>query len=250
MKRKIEISVIIPCYNEENNLKKGVLKEVADYLKKQKFSWEVIISDDGSTDQSKKLVEEFVKKTTGFRLLKNPHGGKPFAIRSGVEKAEGEICLFTDMDQSTPISEMDKLLPFFNQGFDIVIGSRGKERRKFPWYRKILSWGFRNLRRLFLLGEIADTQCGFKSFKTDAGRNIFKRMTVFQKKGKGWRVGAWDVEFLFVAKKLGYKIKEIPVIWVDKDVARGKKKNFLRESKEMFLEILRVKINDLKGKYD
>jgi len=246
MKTKNKISIIIPCYNEENNLKKGVLREVSDYLKKQKFSWEVIISDDGSTDQSKKLVEEFIKKETRFRFIKNPHGGKPFAIRSGVEKAKGEICLFTDMDQSTPILETDKLLPFFEQGFDIVIGSRGKERKKFPWYRKILSWGFRNLR----LREIADTQCGFKSFRTEAGKNIFERMTVFQKKGKGWRVGAWDVEFLFVAKKLGYKIKEVPVTWIDKDIAKGKKKNFLRESKEMLLEIMRVKINDLRGKYN
>ncbi len=244
------LSVIIPMFNEVGNLKKGVLEEVYKFLKNQKFSWEVIISDDGSTDESRELIKEFIKKTEGFRLLENPHGGKPFAIRAGVEKAKGEICLFTDMDQSAPISELEKLLPLFSEGFDVVIGSRGKERKEFPWYRKVLSWGFRNLRRVILLRDLIDTQCGFKSFRTDVGRNIFAKMTIFQKRGKGWRVGAWDVEFLFLAEKLGYKIKEVPVIWVDKDIARGKKKNFLKESKEMFFEILRVKINDWKGVYE
>jgi len=244
------LSIIIPMFNEVGNLKKGVLEEVYKFLKNQKFSWEVIISDDGSTDESRELIKEFIKKTEGFRLLENPHGGKPFAIRAGVEKAEGEICLFTDMDQSAPISELEKLLPFFSEGFDVVIGSRGKERKEFPWYRKVLSWGFRNLRRVILLRDLIDTQCGFKSFRTDVGRNIFAKMTIFQKRGKGWRVGAWDVEFLFVAEKQGYKIREVPVLWEDKDIALGKERNFLKESKEMFFEILRVKINDWRGKYD
>lgn len=244
------LSVIIPMFNEVENLKKGVLEEVYRFLKNQKFSWEVIISDDGSTDESRELIKEFIKETEGFRLRENPHGGKPFAIRAGIEKAKGEICLFTDMDQSAPISELEKLLPLFSEDFDVVIGSRGKERKEFPWHRQVLSWGFRNLRRAILLRDLIDTQCGFKSFRTEVGRDIFAKMTIFQKRGKGWRVGAWDVEFLFVAEKMGYKIKEVPVIWVDKDIARGKKKNFLKESKEMFFEVLRVKINDWKGKYD
>jgi len=247
---KIYLSVVIPMYNEKENLKRGVLGEIKDYLEKQKFSWEVIISDDGSTDESREMVRNFVQKFPNFKLLENPHGGKPFAIRSGAEKASGEICVFTDMDQSTPISEIEKILPFFKADFDIVIGSRGTVRKDFPWYRRLMSWGFRSLRRFLLLRDLVDTQCGFKAFKTSVGKRIFGRMTIFQRRSKGWKVGAWDVEFLFVAQKLGFKIKEVPIVWVDKDVALGKQRNFVKESREMFSEILRVKLNDWKGKYD
>ncbi|MFZ5366015.1 MAG: glycosyltransferase [Patescibacteria group bacterium] len=246
------LSVIIPCYNEEDNLKRGVLLEVENFLTRQPYESEVIVSDDGSLDGSLELVEAFVKKHPRFRLLKNPHKGKPFAVFAGVIVAQGEITLFTDMDQSAPISEIDKLLPHFQQGFQVVIGSRGKERKRFSYYRKIISWGFRFARRLVFLRGIIDTQCGFKAFKTDAGKKIFEKMQIFKEKGKaaGWKVGAWDVEFLFVAEKLGYRTKEVPVSWEDKDIAAGKKRNFLKESKEMLFEILRVKLNDLKGKYD
>lgn len=246
------LSVIIPMFNEERNLKRGVLEEMDHYLKKQDYPSEVIVSDDGSTDKSLKIVEKYVKYHSRFKLLKNKHAGKPFAIKSGLMKTKGEIVLFTDMDQSAPISEVEKLLPWFNKGFDLVIGSRGKERKRFPWYRRILSWGFRFFRRMLLLRGIIDTQCGFKAFQRKAGRAIFRKMQIFKQTGeaKGWRVGAWDVEMLFVAGKLGYKIKEVPVAWEDRDVAGGKRKNFIKESKEMLLEILRVKVNDWRGKYD
>lgn len=245
------LSVIIPCYNEERNLKRGVLKEVDDFLKKQNYSSEVIISDDGSTDQSLKMVEKFISTHSRFRLLKNKHAGKPFALRSGLLKAKGEIIYFSDMDLSTPMSELKKLLPWFKKGFDVVIGSRGKARKRFPWYRKIISWGFRNFRRAILLREITDTQCGFKALDKKAALAIFEKMQIFKqtRKAKGWRVGAWDVEMLFVAEKLGFKTKEVLVSWEDKDVAGGEK-NFVKESKEMLLEILRVKTNDWQKKYD
>jgi len=246
------LSVIIPCYNEEKNLKRGVLEEIDHYLKKQGYLSEVLISDDGSTDDSLKIVEKFVKYHPRFKLLRNEHRGKPFAIKSGLAKSRGEVILFTDMDQSAPISEIEKLLPWFKKGFDLVIGSRGKERENFPWYRRTLSWGFRFLRRMILLRNIIDTQCGFKAFHREAGRAIFKKMQIFKQVGeaKGWRVGAWDVEMLFVAEKLGYKIKEVPIKWEDRDIAIGKQRSFVKESKEMLLEILRVKINDWRGEYD
>jgi len=101
--KKPLLSVVIPCYNEEANLERGVLNQVRDYLEKQSYSWEVIISDDGSADNSKNLVKKFVDKHPGFILLKNQHGGKPYAVWQGIKKARGEIVLFTDMDQSTPI---------------------------------------------------------------------------------------------------------------------------------------------------
>ena len=249
--KSIFLSVIIPCYNEEKNLKRGVLEEIDHYLKKQDYPSEVIVSDDGSTDASFKIVDKYVKYHSRFKLLKNKHAGKPFAIKSGLTKAKGEIVLFTDMDQSAPISEIKKLLPWLDKGFDLVIGSRGKERERFPWYRRILSWGFRFFRRVILLRNIIDTQCGFKAFGQKAGKEIFRKMQIFKQTGeaKGWRVGAWDVEMLFVAEKLGYKIKEVPVAWKDRDVARGKQRNFIKESKEMLGEILRVRLNDLLGHY-
>ena len=246
------LSVIIPCYNEEKNLRRKVLEEIEKYLKRQSYLSEVIVSDDGSTDNSLAMVKKFAKYHSRFKLVKNKHAGKPFALKAGLKKSQGEIVLLTDMDQSSPIEEVEKLLPWFKKDYDLVIGSRGKERKHFPWYRKVISWGFRSFRRLFLLREIVDTQCGFKALKRKAALAIFRQMEIFnqKKEAKGWRVGAWDVELLYLAEKKGYQIKEVPVVWEDRDVAGGKRKNFLKESKEMLLEILRVKINDWRGKYD
>lgn len=249
---KPKISVIIPCYNEEENLKRGVLDQVEKYLRKQDYPSEVIISDDESTDSSLKFLEKYIQYHPRFKLLKNEHAGKPFALRSGLMKTEGEIILFTDMDQSTSIDQLAKLLPFFEEKYDVVFGSRGLARKNFPLYRKLASVVFRSFRQIFLLRGVGDTQCGFKALNREAGKAIFKKMQIFKRKGKtkGWRVGAWDVEMLFVAEKLGYKIKEVPIDWEDRDVTGGKKKNFLKESKEMLFEVLRVKVNDWRGAYE
>lgn len=244
-----KLTVIIPCYNESENLKGGVLNEVSDYLSKKDFDWEVIVSDDQSTDESRELVKIFNSQNPKFKLLENHHGGKPFAIKAATEAAQGDYCVFTDMDQSIPISELEKIYPYFDR-FEVVIGSRGTERKGSPWYRKLMSWVFGSFRKMIVLGNLADTQCGFKGYKTDVGIRIFEKMSIFQKRSKGWKVGAWDVEFLFVAEKMGYRTKEVPVLWRDRDVSRGKKKNFLKESKEMLTEIFRVRINDWQGKYE
>lgn len=252
MKKRLYLSVVIPCYNEEVNLKRGVLEEVENYLKQQDYPSEVIISDDSSTDKSKQLVEKFVKYHPRFKLLKNPHEGKPYAVKAGIMKAKGEIVLFTDMDQSTPINQVEKLLPLFKKGFEVVIGSRGQKRAGFSLLRQLASSTFRLIRQTFLLKGIIDTQCGFKAFSNRVAKDLFRRLLIFKKgkKVKGWRVGAWDVELLFVAQKRGYRIAEVPVMWEDKDVAKGKQRKFFRESKEMLKEILRVKLNDLRGDYD
>ena len=120
----IKLSVVIPSYNEQANLKNGVLDEVYKYLKDKEYTWEVLIVDDGSSDQTKEIVKEQIKNRTGFRLIENPHGGKAITVMSGLLESKGEIALFTDMDQATPLIELEKLLPEFNKGFDIVIGSR------------------------------------------------------------------------------------------------------------------------------
>lgn len=248
---KTYLTVVIPCYNEEKNLERGVLSEVEKYLSTCVFAVEVIISDDGSTDKSRELIKNFIKKHKNFSLLENKHAGKAFAVKAGSEQAKGEVILFTDMDQSTPIREIEKLLPWFKKGFDIVIGSRGTVRKNAPFYRQIAASAFRLLRKILILKDIDDTQCGFKAFKTEVAKDLFKRLQVFKerKEVKGWRVSAFDIELLFLAEKLGYKIKEVPVFWEDKDVALKKKTDFLKESWQMFQEIVRVRLNEFFGRY-
>lgn len=247
---KTFLSVIIPCYNEEKNLKRGVLDEVEHYLQKQKFQSEVIISDDGSSDNSLQFVKNYLQKHARFKLLENKHAGKPFAVRSGVQKAIGEVILFMDMDQSTPIEEFDKFLPFFQKGYEIVVGSRGQEREGYSLLRVVGSNVFRLIRQQLLLKKIVDTQCGFKAFKNQVAKDLFSSLLIFKeaKEIKGWKVSAFDVELLFIAQKRNYRVGEATVNWQDKDANPQKK--YFKESKEMLKEILRVKLNDLKKKYD
>ncbi|HPT65883.1 MAG TPA: glycosyltransferase [Candidatus Woesebacteria bacterium] len=249
------ISIIIPCYNEENNLKNGVLDEVYNFLKTQKNTWEVIICNDESTDNSLKLAQDFASKHKGFRVLDLPHGGKPSAVWGGIKNAKYPISLFTDMDQSTPLKELTKLLPFFEDGFDVVIGSRGISREGNSLIRKIMARGFLFGRRLVLLPNIIDTQCGFKAIKTDLAKKIFPKLGFFKDKSekKGWRVSAFDVELLFMAQKWGHKIKEVEVDWKNEDLSTTKGDNsarFKKESKQMLQEIFRVIRNNIHGVYD
>ncbi len=251
---KIFLSVIIPCYNEEANLKRKVLSEVNEYLKSKKFTWEVIISDDGSTDDSRDLVKSQIKSWKNFKLLENPHGGKPSALWYGIKESSGTYILFSDMDQSTPIDQLDKLLPFLGRKVGAVIGSRGLLRKNFPLYRRMGSIVFMAVRKLFILAEIDDTQCGFKLFRREVVLKGFPKLEFFRKARsvKGWTVTSWDVELLHIVKKMGYKIEEVPVEWKDVDVSKSKGgifKRYVRESREMLTQILRVKLNDIKGLY-
>ena len=252
---KLALSIVIPCYNEENNIKNGVLKEVDDFLKKQDFSWEVIVCNDESTDNSLKLVKDFVSTRKGFRVLDLPHGGKPSAVWGGIKEAKYPIVLFTDMDQSTPLKESLKLLPYFEQGYDVVIGSRGAAREGNTLLRKIGGRVFLFIRRIVLLPKIIDTQCGFKMFKADVAKKLFPNLQFFKDKSdkKGWRVSAFDVELLFMAQKWGYKTKEVLVEWKNEDSSTTKGDStarYKKESKQMIQEIIRVKRNDLNGLYD
>lgn len=246
------VSVILPNYNELENLKRAVLPNIAGYLKTQPYSWEVIISDDGSTDQSVEYIKEFLKKNKEFRLLENPHRGKPFALKSAINIAKGEYVLFTDMDQSTPINQLEKIIPYTKDGSRMVIGSRGIKRQDASFFRQLASIIFLLARKLFLLRSIKDTQCGFKLIETKLARKIFSRMRLFGRKQNsvGWKVTAYDVEMLFLAEKLGEEIQEVRVVWKDEDTSVGKGRNFLKESYEMLFEIMRVRINDLLGKYN
>jgi len=246
------VTVLIPNYNEIENVKRGVLSDIIQYLKKQNYEWEVLISDDGSTDSSVLAIKEFISKHNHIHILYNRHAGKPYALRSGLKEAKGKYVLLTDMDQSTPITELSKLLPWAQKGFKVVIGSRGAKRADSSIIRRLASVVFLLIRRMILLPEIKDTQCGFKLLDRDLANNIFAQMRLFGRvnKATGWKVTAYDVELLHIAKKLKSKIKEVSVIWRNEDTSSGKSRNFVKESIEMLFEIMRVRINDLLGKYD
>jgi dolichyl-phosphate beta-glucosyltransferase len=245
---KIFLSIVIPAFNEEYNLRTGVLDSVYDYLKKQNYSWEILFVNDSSTDNTLKLATDFAKKNSNFFVLNEPHRGKAGTVTAGILKAKGDIILFTDTDQATPIDQLEKILPKFEQGFSVVIGSR-HGRQGAPLIRKIMASGFSFLRLLILRLPFKDTQCGFKAFSSSAAKEIFKRLEIFSSKSKS--IGAsvtagFDLEILYVARKLGYKIAEVPVDWHHKE---GTKVDPIKDSIEGLRGLLMVRLNALRGKY-
>ena len=236
------------------NLQKGVLDKVEHFFSKKKYSYEVIIVDDGSTDGSVEFVKQFVKDNNNFKLIKNPHLGKAGTVTKGVLNAKGQYILFTDMDQATPIEEIDKLLPYFgpsNDGFDIVIGSRNSTRKGSPWTRILMARGMMILRKLMIgIRNISDTQCGFKVFRHDVARKLFAKIESLHSKPTkitGSSVSAgFDVELLYLAHRLGYKIREVPVDWLYVETRRV---NPIKDSIEGFMDLVRIKMNDLRGVY-
>jgi len=244
----MDLSIIIPAYNEEGNIKDGALKAVNDYLIKRKYSWEVLIVDDASKDETVKLAEAFAKKHSGFRVLKEPHRGKGGTVIAGVLSAKGEIVLFTDMDQATPISQIEKFIPKFKDGHDIVIGSRAG-RKGAPILRKIMAGGFVFLRTIILGLPYKDTQCGFKALNKNAAKKVFKRMKIFSEKTKaeGAAVTAgFDLELLYIARKLKLKVAEVPVVWHHKGTKRV---SVVKDSWQGLRDMILVRTNALLGKY-
>lgn len=243
------LSVVIPAYKEENNIKAGVLDEVYDYLRKQSYTWEVLMVDDGSPDKTLSLLNNFAKKHKGFIAISEPHRGKAGTVINGMLKAKGEIILFSDMDQATPLNQIEKFLPKFMDGFDIVIGSR-TGREGYSFVRLAMTYGFIILRNLILGLPYKDTQCGFKAFKKDTAIKIFKKMKIFNEKTgeKGAAVTAgFDLELLYIARKLGYKVSEVGVSWHDKGLRR--EVNPIKDSWEGLRDLLRVRMNAIIGMY-
>ncbi len=247
--KNLQLSVVIPAYNEETNIRLGVLDKVSRYLEKQPYTWDVTVVDDGSTDDTAKLLEVFVKTNKGFSVMHNPHQGKAATVISGMMAARGDIILFTDLDQATPISELTHVLPWFDQRFDVVIGSR-RGRMGAPLTRRIMAQGFMILRGLILgLRGIVDTQCGFKAFRREVAHDIFGRLKLYGENHvvSGAMVTAgFDIEVLFLAKKLGYKIKEVPVEW---HYVETRRVNPLIDSVQGFSDILKIRLNAWRGLY-
>lgn len=244
------LSVVIPSYNEQKNIDRGVLPEVLAYLKKQKYDWEVLLSDDGSTDGTTSALHEFAKKDKRIQVVENIHAGKGPTVQSGMLKAKGEWVLFTDFDQSTPLSEIEKLLPY-QKTHQVIIGSReitGAKRDKEPLHRHIMGKGFNVLVQALAIPGIQDTQCGFKIFRQDACREIFSQLIVYgrSKERQDAFTGAFDVEALFLARKKGFQIKEVPIVWHHNETDRV---NPIKDSLRMLTDIVKVRLTDLSGKY-
>jgi dolichyl-phosphate beta-glucosyltransferase len=241
--KALVLSVVIPAYNEEERLPM-TLKRTYDYLSTRSVSFEVIVVDDGSTDRTVAMAERFFRSRKGGTVLKNlGNHGKGFSVKRGVLRARGRYILFSDADLSTPIEELDKLLqPIQDGSCDIAIASRGHResdvRVPQPWYRKTMGQIFNIFVQLLAVRGIKDTQCGFKCFKKDAAMRIFPQQ---QLTGFGF-----DVEILYIARKAGYAIREVPVAWINSPKSRV---HVITDSARMFSDLWRIRLNDLRGRY-
>lgn len=236
------LSVIIPCYNEENRIGK-TLEAIYAFLKEKSYTWEIIIVDNGSTDGTRNLVEEYAERIPSLRLIERRSHGKGWAVKQGMLEAKGEYRLFTDADNSTDITQLDKLLPWATHGADVVISSRKAEgaviTEKQPPLRVVLGKVFAFFVRMVVpIGDIKDTQNGFKLFSRQAAEKIFPHQTIFY-----W---AFDVEVLALARIFGFKIKEVPIVWVNDDRSKMNLKGMVRMVLEVILTRLHLLTFDLK----
>jgi len=239
---KTYLSIIIPAYREESRII-AALEAIEVHYRNAGLKYEVIVVVDGVRDRTGELVLNFSASRPQVRLLTNEKNlGKGGAVRRGMLAAEGEYILFTDADMSTPISEAGKLLSFFSEGFDVVIASRREKGAKIsvfqPPLRRLAGWFFHNIRRGIILPRIKDTQCGFKCFTAAAAREIFSRSKI-----DGF---VFDVEALAIAGGLGYRIKEVPVLWIDD---RRTTLSATKHAGNILIDLLRVKYRSMSGKY-
>lgn len=233
------LSVIIPAYNEQSRIADSLYK-IKDYLATKDFHSEIIVVDDGSSDLTTEVVrfidiygKEVHEQDAGHLMENIKNVGKGFSIARGMMRADGEVVLFTDADLSTPIEELDKFLPYFAQGYDVVIGSRNledSEVEKKPWYRNIMSGVFNTAVRLLSVKGIKDTQCGFKAYSRQAAHQVAMLQRIY-----GF---SFDVEHLYIAHKQGFRIKELPVKW---EYVEGSRVDPLRDPLRMLLDLLRIR---------
>lgn len=238
----MQVSVIIPAYNEDRRLP-ITLTSVYRYLYQSGLSFEIIVVDDGSYDDTAAYVEEFAEQYPGVRLLSYaPNRGKGYAVRTGMLAARGDYLLMNDADGSSPIEEMQKLLVKCEEGFDVVIGSRAMGDadavvKALP-HRKYIGNTFNLIVQKLILPGIKDTQCGFKLFRRQAAHDIFSVSRL-----NGY---AFDVELLYIARLRDYKIAEIAINWAN---VEGSKVNVLTDSPRMLAEVLRITIGAWFGDY-
>ena len=235
-------SIVIPAYNEAARIL-AALEAVVECVRRRGWDAEVIVVDDGSRDRTAEIVRSFAATAPEFRLLQNEvNRGKGYSVRRGMLQALGEIVLFTDADLSAPIDEAEGLFEAISAGADIAIGSRWLERSRQtirqPLYRRFFGRCFNGVTRAIMGLPYADTQCGFKAFTRAAAQSVFPLQTI-----ERW---GFDPEILFIARKNGYRIVEIPVSWAHDERTQI---SYLRDGMRMLEDISIVRWNAFLGRY-
>lgn len=238
-----KISVIVPCFNEERSIYDNIQK-IYRYLKENFEDFEIIAVNDGSTDKTTRKLEK-LKEEISIILVENPKNeGKGTAVKNGMMKSKNEIVMFLDADLAIPIEELPKFISEIKNGFDLAIASRFVPglliAKKVLWYRRIMEKIFRIIRMIILNNfEVKDTQCGFKVMKREAAMKIFPLMKI--------KRFAFDAEIIFVAKKFGYKIKELPITLQNQTISHIL---IVKDSFNMFFDLFKIRWNNFKKLYD
>jgi len=227
------LSIVIPAYNEQRRLP-PTLQAILHYLQGKSFDWEIVVVDDGSQDATSQAVEEVLTDSDHQLLRNDPNLGKALSVKRGLAESRGRIALFSDADLSTPIEEADGLLEAIENGFDIAIGSRQVRGSQIelhqPWYRELAGRSFGLVNRIVLQHGIPDTQCGFKAFTRGAIERILPHQRL-----SGW---AFDAELMFIARRLGLTIAQLPVRWEnDPDT----KVNMFIDGPKMVCDLFRIR---------
>jgi len=228
------LSIVIPAYNEAFRIGR-TLRRISGYMKARDSPYEVIVVDDGSDDHTIRVVGELMEKDPAISLLQNGvNRGKGYSVRRGVLHSKGRFVLMSDADLSTPVEEIEKLYKELDEGYDISIGSRALSEsmilKRQPWYRQLMGKTFNKFVQGVAIKGISDTQCGFKLFKGDTARVVFSRQRIDR--------FAFDVEALYLAKRMGFSISEVPVVWIN---SSDSKVRIFRDSLQMLKDIVKIR---------
>jgi glycosyltransferase involved in cell wall biosynthesis len=237
------LSIVIPAYNECARIE-ATLARVLDCVESRHWDAEILLIDDGSTDETVAIIQQWMARSPRLHLIKNPgNRGKGYSVRNGLLQAAGDIVMFTDADLSAPMEEAERLFAAIDNGADVAIGSRWLDKQKQtthqPIYRRFFGRCFNWVTRRFIGLPFKDTQCGFKAFKREAAQVIFRLQTI-----ERW---GFDPEILFIARKLKYKIVEVPVTWGHDERSRI---SYLKDGMKMLEEMAEIRTNSLRGRYD
>jgi dolichyl-phosphate beta-glucosyltransferase len=235
------LSIVIPAFNEATRLPES-LEQVARFVASQTYPIEVIVVDNNSSDTTSQIANEFAAEFPYARALFEPRQGKGAAVQTGMLAGRGDYLVICDADFSMPVEEVSKFVPVDGTTYDVAIASRevaGSRRIGEPQYRHLMGRIFNLIVRVMAIPHIQDTQCGFKSFRREVAHEVFALQTI-----DGW---GFDVEVLFIALKRGYRMIEIPITWYYKPQSRISP---VRDSINMVMEVLRVRINGLRGMYN
>ena len=244
------LTIVIPTYNEAGRIAE-CLRQTFEFASARSEPIEIILADDGSADETIAIAKEVAGQRHAIRILSLPHRGKAAAVRSGVEAATGNVVLFTDADLATPIHYATDLLACIHEGYQVAIASRegiGARRVGEPWYRHAMGRVFNGLIRLTLLPGLQDTQCGFKAFERQSLTQILERALLYRDgvETHQARVTAFDVEWLYITRRLGYRIAVVPVIW---SAGTGSKVNPVTDTLVNLGDVLRIRLNAWRGAY-